>query len=86
MPRPALATPLAGADYAHLRKQERHSHATEYWRNARHEQHPGPDRRCAMSYLGGDYTAKPLGQSTDIVTSSTSAPAPEPQPEPQDQK
>lgn len=39
-----------------------------------------------MSYAGGDYTAKPLGQSTDIVTSSTPAPAPEPQPEQQDQK
>lgn len=84
MPRPALATPLAGADHAHLPKQERHSHAPEYWRDVRHEQHP--DWRYAMSYLGGDYAAKPLGQSTDIVTSSTSAPAPEPRTEQQDQK
>jgi hypothetical protein len=38
-----------------------------------------------MSYLGGDYTAKPLGQATDIVTSAP-APAPQPQPAPQDQK
>lgn len=38
-----------------------------------------------MSYVGGDYTAKPIGQSTDIVTSAP-APAPQPKPEQQDQK
>ena len=39
-----------------------------------------------MSYAGGDCTAKPLGQATDIISSATSAPAPQPQPEQQDQK
>jgi hypothetical protein len=38
-----------------------------------------------MSYAGGDYTAKPIGQSTDIVTSAP-APAPEPKPAPQESK
>lgn len=37
-----------------------------------------------MSYAGGDYTAKPYGQSTDIVTSNP-APAPEPAPQQQSQ-